>query len=203
MNIIDWLVGTKEEGVEGRWVTLSNGAHILIKDPSEKDIHEAGLVLQKWQSSESGYPLSRDEVKTLSKFNLTGKTTLYKGGKIQYGAEELPVVGSDRVTTLTHPGSWSSDRSIAESFMVSNGNMGTLNDSQLRNYGGRGFPGVVVSRTFSPRETIFSFDRFNSESSKHGISYPGLGEHEVIVRPGSYSGTVVTTVDRSGLRRLK
>lgn len=200
MNILDWLIRTKQEG-EGRWVTLSNGAHILIKDPTEQDIHEAGIVVQKWQSSESGYNLSRQEMQTLSKFNLTGKTTLYKGGKIHWGEEDLPETGSQREVQFDRPGSWSTDRGVAESFMVSNGNLGKLNDAQLQNYGSRGFPGVVVSRTFTPKETLFSFDRFRQVSREHGIEFPGFQEGEVIVKPGRYSGTVVTTVGQGQLRR--
>ena len=181
------------------------------KNITKNDIKELKPFVNDWKSSEYGFSVPKDLYPILEKFTPDIEVTLYKGVKDEMRYDEdyknphlaygLKLGGefshkSDRST------SWTTNRKVAESFMVSNGSVGKLTDNQIIGYSkDKISPGYTFKRTFKPKEILFSFDIYDYEARRLGLSgiTSGMGsEGEMITKPGEYGGSKVVTYINKG-----
>lgn len=174
------------------------------KGITRQDVLSVMPFLVRWKNSERAIDIPENIQKVLEKFNIEEPKTLYKGGKLPYDLSLK--LGQDALEEFPKSNSWTENRQVAETFMVTNGWMGKLNDNQITGYGNdSNVRAVVISRTFSPKETFFSFDKYFKEADRLGVdkgNFPAFGsEGEIISRPGKYNSKVVTYLHGGYLKR--
>lgn len=173
-----------------------------VPEPTKSDVIKVASFARKWKKSEGGIEIPDNLIPHLIKFSPKHPETLYRGIRLKIFDDNVEYDDNKKTYEYVsdNEDSWTTDRVIAEMFMISNGSIPTLRDIGMRRYAiSGGSQGIVIKRTFEPEEMLFSFDVWQDYADKYDIDTSNMpmfgGEGEVITLPKSSSVDVVSRLN--------
>jgi hypothetical protein len=174
-----------------------------VEKPKKPAKSLKSLVL-KWMRSETGLTLTDENIEDMKPYRLDEPTVVYRGMRSRFDSEKTDfTIGEElSIGDVSNYESFTTSRTTAEQFMISNGTLPFLSDQGLRAYY-TGMPAYVTSHTIQPEDSIFDFDKWAAAYEAEGGNFddfPMFNESEIIAF-NPPKAAIVTLLNDNGISR--